>query len=49
MATKTCTATHISPTANGDVQVRCVKTADHVQRGDPQHEAWIGPFPVRWL
>jgi len=45
---ETCEATHISPTAVGDVEVRCAKPAGHVERGDPQHEAWIKAFPVRW-
>jgi hypothetical protein len=43
-----CTATKLSPTAEGDVEVRCAKPAGHVERGDPQHEGKVGPFPVRW-
>jgi hypothetical protein len=45
---ETCSATHISLTANGDVKVRCVKKRGHVAEGDARHEAWIGVFPVRW-
>jgi len=45
---ETCTATHDSPTANGDVEVRCAKPADHVDQGDVQHEGRVGAFPVRW-
>lgn len=48
MATETCTATHTSPTANGDLEVHCAKDPDHVDQGDDQHEAWVGVFPVRW-
>lgn len=44
----TCAATHTSPTATGDVEVRCGKPAGHVAAGDPQHEGRVGPFPVRW-
>lgn len=36
-------------TATGDVEVRCAKPADHLAGGDPQHEAKLGAFPVRWL
>jgi hypothetical protein len=45
---ETCAATKTTPTANGDLEVRCRKEADHVERGDDQHEAWVGVFPVRW-
>jgi len=48
MAIETCTATKLSPTAEGDVEVRCGKTAGHVEDGDPQHEGKVGPFHVRW-
>lgn len=44
MATETCTATHTSPTATGDVVVPCRKPAGH----DGQHEGRVGVFPVRW-
>lgn len=45
---ETCRSTHISLTANGDVEVRCTKSADHVDQGDKWHEGKIGFFPVRW-
>lgn len=45
---ETCPATHTSPTAVGDVEVRCRKPAGHVEAGDPQHEGRIGAFHVRW-
>ncbi|UWP81689.1 hypothetical protein [Dactylosporangium fulvum] len=45
---ETCTAVKVTPTAAGDVEVRCAKPADHVTRGDLQHEARLGAFPVRW-
>jgi hypothetical protein len=45
---ETCASTHVSPTATGDVTVRCRKPAGHVAAGDPQHEGKIGAFPVRW-
>jgi hypothetical protein len=45
---ETCAATHISPTATGDREVRCAKDADHVERGDDEHEGRLGVFPVRW-
>lgn len=45
---ETCEATHVSPTAVGDVEVRCGKPAGHVERGDERHEGKVGPFPVRW-
>lgn len=48
MSEETCEATHVSPTAVGDVEVRCQKAPDHVEAGDPQHEGKVGPFPVRW-
>lgn len=48
MTTETCAATHTSPTAYGDLEVRCAKDPDHVEQGDDQHEAWVGVFPVRW-
>ena len=44
----TCPATKTSPTATGDVEVRCTKPAGHVAAGDPQHEAKLGVFPIRW-
>lgn len=48
MATETCAATKKTPTANGDLEVRCARDPDHVALGDDQHEAWVGVFPVRW-
>ncbi|WP_432831174.1 hypothetical protein [Dactylosporangium sp. CA-092794] len=42
---KTCPATKTTPTASGDVEVRCTKPANHP---DPQHEAKLGAFPIRW-
>jgi hypothetical protein len=45
---ETCAATKASPTATGDVEVRCQKAPGHVAQGDPQHEGKVGPFPVRW-
>jgi hypothetical protein len=48
MATETCTETHTSPTATGDVVVPCRKRADHVAAGDDEHEGRVGVFPVRW-
>lgn len=44
----TCSATKITLTATGDVEVRCAKPAGHVTAGDPQHEARLGAFPIRW-
>lgn len=44
----TCTAVKLTPTATGDVPVRCAKHPDHVSAGDPVHEARVGVFPVRW-
>jgi len=41
-----CEATHDSPTAQGPVTVRCALPAGHEPAED--HEAWVGPFPVRW-
>lgn len=43
-----CSATHVSPTAVGDLEVRCAKEPGHVERGDRQHEVWRGVFPIRW-
>lgn len=44
-----CGATKLTPTATGDLEVRCAKTPDHVAAGDPVHEAWVQKvFPVRW-
>jgi hypothetical protein len=43
-----CAATKSTTTATGDVEVRCTKPADHVARGDRQHEAKLGVFPIRW-
>jgi hypothetical protein len=48
MENTTCPATKTSPTATGDVEVRCTKPAGHVAAGDPQHEAKLGVFPIRW-
>lgn len=48
METEACAATHLSPTAEGDVEVRCLKPAGHVALGDARHEGKVGPFPVRW-
>ena len=45
---ETCAATHTSPTANGDLEVRGAREPGHVAAGDPVHEAWVGVFPVRW-
>lgn len=45
---ETCTSTHVSPTASGDVTVHCTKPAGHVEAGDPEHEGKVGAFPVRW-
>ncbi|WP_327008540.1 hypothetical protein OHA72_15565 [Dactylosporangium sp. NBC_01737] len=44
----TCGATKTTPTANGDIEVPCAKSAGHVERGDPVHEGRVGVFPVRW-
>lgn len=44
----TCTAVKLTPTATGDVAVRCTKHPDHVTTGDPVHEGKVGVFPVRW-
>lgn len=44
----TCTAVKLTPTATGDVPVRCAKHLDHEASGDPVHEARLGVFPVRW-
>ena len=49
MEVNTCPATKTTTTATGDVEVRCAKLADHPFAGDPQHEARLGVFPVRWL
>lgn len=46
---ETCGTTKLTPTANGDLEVRCAKRPDHVTQGDPVHEAWVGVFPVRWV
>lgn len=40
----TCESTHLSPTATGDVEVHCTKTAGHAG----QHEGRVGVFSVRW-
>lgn len=48
MTTETCTARKRTPTATGDLEVRCALAPDHVEQGDEQHEAWVGVFPVRW-
>jgi hypothetical protein len=45
---KSCTSTKFSPTASGKVEVRCAKPADHLERGDLEHEGKVGVFPVRW-
>lgn len=45
---ETCAATKFSPTATGDIEVRCAKEPDHVERGDDWHEGRVGVFPVRW-
>ncbi len=44
----TCAAVKLTPTATGDIPVRCTKHPDHVTAGDPVHEARVGVFPVRW-
>ncbi|HTJ39987.1 MAG TPA: hypothetical protein VL738_42860 [Dactylosporangium sp.] len=43
-----CSATHVSSTATGEVEVRCQKSAGHVEAGDPQHEGRVGAFHIRW-
>lgn len=43
---ETCPATHISPTGQGDITVRCALGAGHQPAED--HEGWVGVFPVRW-
>lgn len=49
MSEPTCAATKTTPTANGDLEVRCAREPDHVAAGDPVHEAWVQKvFPVRW-
>ncbi|MGI5245164.1 hypothetical protein [Dactylosporangium sp. CA-139066] len=48
MEINTCTATKTTTTATGDVEVRCAKPTGHASAGDPQHEAKLGVFPVRW-
>jgi hypothetical protein len=48
MATETCTATHASPTATGEVVTRCGKQAGHVAAGGLLHEGWVGVYPIRW-
>lgn len=48
MSEETCGATKTTPTAGGDLEVRCARDPDHVEQGDPVHEAWVGVFPVRW-
>jgi hypothetical protein len=49
MSEETCSAPHTSPTATGDLEVRCAKQPGHVAAGDPVHEAWVQKvFPVRW-
>jgi hypothetical protein len=48
MEINTCPATKSTPTAAGDVEVRCAKPADHAAGGDAQHEAKLGVFPIRW-
>lgn len=49
MEINTCVATKLTPTAGGDITVQCGKAPDHVAAGDPQHEAKVGVFPVRWV
>jgi hypothetical protein len=44
MAAEQCEATHRSPTATGEVEVRCVKPQGH----EGQHEGRVKVFPVRW-
>ena len=44
MTTETCAATHTSPAAGGDLEVRCARPVGH----DGQHEGKVGVFPVRW-
>jgi hypothetical protein len=43
-----CSAVKMRPTATGEVQVRCVKPAGHVEAGDLDHEGKTGVFPLRW-
>jgi hypothetical protein len=45
MEIKTCEAVKLTPTATGDIPVRCTKPAGHPE---PLHEAKLGAFPVRW-
>lgn len=49
MEINSCPSVKISPTATGDVEVRCTKPAGHTAAGDPQHEARLGVFPIRWV
>ena len=44
-----CEATKVSPTAVGDLKVQCWREPNHVAEGEPQHEAWQGVFPIRWV
>lgn len=44
MATEQCEATHVSPTATGEVKVRCVLPRGHGGR----HQAKVGVFPINW-
>jgi len=50
MNEQTCAATHQSPTAAGEVEVRCTKKAGHDEADGPdrRHEGKVGAFPVRW-
>jgi hypothetical protein len=50
METGQCAATHRSPTAAGEVEVRCTKEPGHDRPGEPdrRHEGQVGPFPIRW-
>ncbi len=45
---KTCGKIHVSPTANGDIDVPCGKEPGHVERGDLDHLGRVGVFPVKW-
>jgi hypothetical protein len=49
MDESSCSATHVSLTANGDVTVPCGKPAGHVDAGDEVHEGRVQIFPVRWV
>lgn len=43
-----CGKVRMRPTATGDIECRCTKAPDHVERGDRWHEGKTGVFPLRW-